>query len=82
MGSIKQEIERYLKKNRFGVLCVCSNNDPRATPVRYRPDGVMLNIFSEKYTAKFKVLEKNPSVSLGIYSARAPRQGASAVGKS
>ena len=75
MGKVKQEIAHYLKKNRFCVLCTSSNDAPRATPVRYWADDLKIRIFSEKYTAKFKALKKNPLVSLGIYTARRPLKG-------
>ncbi len=81
MGKVKQEIVQYLKKNRFCVLCTCSNNDPRATPVRYWNDDLKIIVFSEKFTAKFKLLEKNPNVSLGIYTARRPLKGLQLWGK-
>jgi uncharacterized protein YhbP (UPF0306 family) len=81
MGKVKQEILQYLKKNRFCVLCTFSSKDLRATPVRYWSDDLKINIFSEKFTAKFKLLEKNPKVSLGIYTARRPLKGLQLWGK-
>ncbi len=75
MGKIKKEIIAYLKENAFGVLCSCARNDPRATPVRYWNDDLIINIFSEKYTAKFKILEKNQNVSFAVYSAKPPAKG-------
>ena len=81
MGNVKQEIVNYLKKNRYCVLCTCSENSPRATPVRYWSDDVKIIIYSEKYTAKFKLLEKNSNVSLAIYSTRSPLKGLQLWGK-
>lgn len=75
MGKVKEEINAYLKKNKFCVLCTCSGSTPRATPVRYWYDGRSVIVFSEKYTAKFKLLRKNRSVSLALYSARPPVRG-------
>lgn len=81
MGKVKQEISQYLKKNSLCILCTGTNNDIRATPVRYWSDDLKIIIFSEKYTAKFKLLEKNSRVSLGIYSMRRPPKGLQLWGK-
>ncbi len=53
MGKVKDEISQYLKQNQFCVLCTCSNDESRATPVRYQSYGLTVNILSEKYSAKF-----------------------------
>ena len=81
MGNVKQEIVTYLKKNRYCVLCTSSNNSPRATPVRYWNDDTKIIIYSEKYTAKFKVLEKNSNVSLAVFSSRRPLRSLQLWGK-
>jgi len=75
MGKVKKEIEQYLKKNLFCVLGTFSKDNLRVTPVRYWCDDLKILIFSEKYTAKFKLLKKNPKVSLGIYTASRPTKG-------
>ncbi|MBM4129301.1 MAG: pyridoxamine 5'-phosphate oxidase family protein [Nitrospira sp.] len=75
MGKIKEEIAQFLKENRLCVLCTCRDNESRATPVTYWSDGLTINIFSEKFTAKFQFLEKNPKVSIGIYTTRQPDRG-------
>jgi nitroimidazol reductase NimA-like FMN-containing flavoprotein (pyridoxamine 5'-phosphate oxidase superfamily) len=75
MGKIKEEIAQFLKDNRLCVLCTCGGNESRATPVTYWSDGLMVNIFSEKFTAKFNFLEKNPKVSIGIYTSHQPDRG-------
>ena len=75
MGKIKEEIAQFLKDNRLCVLCTCRGNESRATPVTYWSDGLMVNIFSEKFTAKFNFLEKNPKVSIGICTSHQPDRG-------
>ncbi|MFC1591295.1 pyridoxamine 5'-phosphate oxidase family protein [Thermodesulfobacteriota bacterium] len=75
MGEMQQEIKKYLKKNKFCVLATCGKDMPRATPVRFWADGLDVFIYSEKYTAKFKNLKKNATVSLAMYGARAPLRG-------
>ena len=60
MRKIKQEIEKYLKKHKYCVLCTCSSNDPRATSVRYEVgEDLTVIIYSENYTKKFNHLKKN-----------------------
>lgn len=80
MGDVTQQIGAFLKKNRFGVLCACTQEQPRATPVRYWSAGLTINVFSEKYTAKFHVLKKNRRVAFGIYNSR-PVRGLQLWGK-
>jgi general stress protein 26 len=81
MGKVRQEIARYLKKNRLCVLCTCKKDEPRAAPVGYRSDGLTVNIFSEKFTAKFEFLKKNPKVAIGIYTKARPDRGLQLWGK-
>lgn len=81
MGKVKEEIARYLKKNRLCVLCACSKNTPRATPVGYTSEGLTVNIYSEKFTSKFTFLEKNRNVALGIYNVSRPDRGLQLWGK-
>ena len=75
MGKIKDEIVAYLSQNQYCVLSTCSQDTPRATPVRYENDGVIVNILSEKQSAKFLVLEKNTQIALGIYNDDSPMRG-------
>jgi hypothetical protein len=75
MGKVKNEIVTYLKQNQFCVLCTCSQDNPRATPVRYNSDDLTIHILSEKHSAKFIVLKKNQHISLGIYNDDAPMRG-------
>ncbi|MCP4716447.1 MAG: pyridoxamine 5'-phosphate oxidase family protein [Deltaproteobacteria bacterium] len=75
MGKVKDEIITYLKKNKYCVLCTCSKDASRATPVRCWNDGVTIVIYSEKYTAKFKNLKKNRQVSIAMHGSRPPLKG-------
>jgi len=76
MGKIKKEIEKYLKKHKHCVLCTCSGDDSRATPVRYEVgDELQIIIYSENYTKKFKLLKKNKKVTLALYNQRMPYKG-------
>ena len=76
MGKIKQEIEKYLKKNKYCVLCTCSNDDPRATSVRYEVgEELTVVIYSENYTKKFNHLKKNKKVALALHNQRMPYKG-------
>jgi uncharacterized protein YhbP (UPF0306 family) len=81
MGKIKDAIVAYLKQNQYCVLSTCSQDTPRATPVRYENDGVTVNILSEKQSAKFLMLEKNKRVALGIYNDDSPMRGLQLWGK-
>ena len=76
MGKIKQEIEKYLKKHKYCVLCTCSSNDPRATSVRYEVgEDLTVIIYSENYTKKFNHLKKNKKVALALHNQRMPYKG-------
>jgi uncharacterized pyridoxamine 5'-phosphate oxidase family protein len=76
MGKIKQEIEKYLKKHKYCVLCTCSNDDPRATSVRYEVgEDLTVIIYSENYTKKFNHLKKNKKVAIALHNQRMPYKG-------
>ena len=76
MGKIKQEIEKYLKKHKYCVICTCSNDDPRATSVRYEVgEELTVIIYSENYTKKFNHLKKNKKVALALHNQRMPYKG-------
>jgi len=76
MGKIKQEIEKYLKKHKYCVLCTCSSDDPRATSVRYEVgEDLTVVIYSENYTKKFNHLKKNKKVALALHNQRIPYKG-------
>jgi hypothetical protein len=75
MGKIKDAIVAYLSQNQYCVLSTCTQDIPRATPVRYENDDLTVNILSEKQSAKFFMLEKNKNVALGIYNDDSPMRG-------
>jgi len=75
MGNVRDQIVRYLKKNRYCVLCTCAGNESRATPVRYQADDLSIIIYSEQFTRKFSYLKKNRTVTIALYSSRKPIQG-------
>ncbi len=59
MGKIKQEIEKYLKKHKYCVLCTCSNDDPRATSVRYEVgEDLTVVIYSETILKSLTTLKR------------------------
>jgi uncharacterized protein YhbP (UPF0306 family) len=75
MGNVKEHIVRYLKKNRYCVLCTCAGDESRATPVRYQADDLNIIIYSEQFTRKFSYLKKNRKVTIALHSTRSPIQG-------
>ena len=76
MGTIKKEMEKYLKSRKYCVLCTCSGDDLRATPVTYEVgDDLKIIIYSENYSRKFDLLKKNKKVALGLHNNRAPYRG-------
>ena len=66
-----EEIRKFLNERKILVLCTCSNNIPRATPMDFYMDKK-----SDDFTIyvgpapgrKVKNLEENPVVSIGIYT--------------
>jgi nitroimidazol reductase NimA-like FMN-containing flavoprotein (pyridoxamine 5'-phosphate oxidase superfamily) len=68
---LKKEIREFLKIRKVLVLCTCSNNIPRATPMDFYMDKK-----SDAFTIyvgpapgrKVKNLEENLQVSIGIYT--------------
>ncbi len=68
---LKKEIHEFLKKRKVLVLCTCSNNVPRATPMDFYIDKKSdeFNIYVGPAPGrKVKNLEENPNISLGIYT--------------
>ena len=70
---LKNEIKEYLKKRKVLVLCTCSNNIPRATPMDFYidkkagPDDFTIYV-GPAPGRKVKNIEDNPIVSIGIYT--------------
>lgn len=68
---LKNEIRDFLKKRKVLVLCTCSNNIPRATPMDFYIDKKAddFNIYVGPAPGrKVKNIEENPVVSIGIYT--------------
>ena len=68
---LKEEIRDFLTKRKILVLCTCSNNIPRATPMDFYIDKKSDNfdIFVGPAPGrKVKNIEENPVVSIGIYT--------------
>ncbi|MHA1194915.1 MAG: pyridoxamine 5'-phosphate oxidase family protein [Promethearchaeota archaeon] len=68
-----KEIRTFLSKRKVLVLCTCSNNIPRATPLDFYMDP---NSEMDDFTIyvglspgrKVKNIEENPTISIGIYT--------------
>ncbi len=68
---LKKEIRDFLEKRKIIVLCTCSNNVPRATPMDFYMDKKSddFNIYVGPAPGrKVKNIEANPIVSIGIYT--------------
>ncbi len=68
---LKKEIRKFLKERKVLVLCTCSNNIPRATPMDFYIDKKAddFNIYVGPAPGrKVKNIEENPNVSIGIYT--------------
>ncbi len=66
---LKKEIREFLDKRKVLVLCTCSDNIPRATPMDFYTEKDSFNIYLGPAPGrKVKNIEKNPIVSIGIYT--------------
>ena len=66
---LKSEILNFLDKRKVLVLCTCSDNIPRATPMDFYTEKDSFNIYIGPAPGrKVKNIEKNPIVSIGIYT--------------
>ena len=68
---LKKEIRDFLEKRKIIVLCTCSDNIPRATPMDFYMDNKSddFNIYVGPAPGrKVKNIEENPIVSIGIYT--------------
>jgi len=70
---LRKKIKLFLEKRKVLVLCTCSNNIPRATPMDFYIDK---NAIADDFSIyvgpnpgrKVKNIEENPIVSIGIYT--------------
>ncbi len=66
---LKTEIRNFLDNRKVLVLCTCSNNIPRATPMDFYTEKESFNIYVGPAPGrKVKNIEENPNVSIGIYT--------------
>ncbi|MFX1572135.1 MAG: pyridoxamine 5'-phosphate oxidase family protein [Promethearchaeota archaeon] len=66
---LKSEIRKFLGERKVLVLCTCSNNVPRATPMDFYVEKDSFNIYvGPALGRKVKNIEANPTVSIGIYT--------------
>ena len=68
---LKKEIREFLDKRKILVLCTCSDNTPRATPMDFYMDkkSAGFNIYVGPAPGrKVKNIEENPNISIGIYT--------------
>lgn len=68
---LKKEIRDFLEKRKIIVLCTCSDNVPRATPMDFYMEKSQdnFNIYVGPAPGrKVKNIEENPEVSIGIYT--------------
>lgn len=66
---LKKEIRNYLDDRKVLVLCTCSNNIPRATPMDFYTEKDSFNIYVGPAPGrKVKNMEENPNISIGIYT--------------
>ena len=63
---LKKRIIEFLESTNMCVLATCSNNVPRATPVEYHSEGLMIYFVGEPGT-KLGNIANNPKVSIGVF---------------
>ena len=69
LENLKTEIRNFLDNRKVLVLCTCSNNIPRATPMDFYTEKDSFNIYVGPAPGrKVKNIEENPIVSIGIYT--------------
>nr|MDO8081375.1 pyridoxamine 5'-phosphate oxidase family protein [Candidatus Freyarchaeota archaeon] len=66
---LRREIRKFLDERKELVLCTCSGNIPRATPIDFYTEKEGFNIYVGLAPGrKVKNIEENPVVSIGIYT--------------
>lgn len=68
---LKKKIREFLEKRKVLVLCTCSGNIPRATPMDFYLDKKSddFNLYVGPAPGrKVKNIEENPNISIGIYT--------------
>jgi len=68
---LKKKIREFLNQRKILVLCTCSDNIPRATPMDFYMDKKSddFNLYVGPAPGrKVKNIEENPNISIGIYT--------------
>jgi len=68
---LNKEIRAFLDQRKILVLCTCSNDIPRATPMDFymEKEKENFNIYvGPSPGRKLKNMEENPNISIGIYT--------------
>ena len=66
---LEKEVLNFFRKRGELVLCTCSDNIPRATPMDFYTDKASFNIYVGLTPGrKLRNIEENPVVSIGIYT--------------
>lgn len=68
---LKKKIRDFLEKRKILVLCTCSDDIPRATPMDFYLDKKYndFNLYVGPAPGrKVKNIEENPNISIGIYT--------------
>jgi hypothetical protein len=69
LEELMNEIRTFLDKRKVLVLCTCSKNIPRATPMDFYVEKDSFNIYVGPAPGrKVKNIEENPNISIGIYT--------------
>ena len=64
---LKQRVTDFLKSQNVCVLCTSKDDVPRATPLEYYSEGMIIYIVAGQGT-KMDNIKANQRVSIGIYS--------------
>lgn len=62
---LRERIVKFLSAHCIGTLATCLDNEPRATPVRYRNSDLTVYVHTEG-GGKLYNLSRNPRVSFGV----------------
>ena len=70
---LKVEIRKFLRERKVLVLCTCSENVPRATPMDFyidkkAPHDEFTIYIGPSPGRKVENIKKNPNISIGIYT--------------
>jgi len=63
---LRARLVKFLRNNAIGTLATCSEDLPRATPVRYKSEDVAIYILTEG-GGKIYNIRRNPSVSFSVH---------------